>query len=75
MGTWIYPSVVDWLKASLLSIARKGPGLSRLNDWRNVAYATREKSAERLSYEILIKKYENYKTKHTDSLFTTELHD
>lgn len=50
----------DWLKASLLSIVRKRWSLSWLNHWRNSVYATREKSAVRLSNEILIKNYKNY---------------
>lgn len=42
------PSTVNWMEAdlnvSLLTIVRKGRGLSRLNDWRSPACFTREKS-------------------------------
>lgn len=59
--TWIYTLVIDWidadwLKLSLQLIARKGV-LSRLNDGRNPANVTREKSAGRLNYNILIKNH------------------
>lgn len=41
------PSDVDWmeadLKVRLLSIKRKRQSLSRINDWRSLAYTTREK--------------------------------
>ncbi len=46
---WFYPSVVDWMEAerlniSLHAILRKCWGSSRLNDWKSLAYVTREKS-------------------------------
>ncbi len=59
MGGGGYPSIVDCIELglSLWSIVRTGWSLSRLNDWKSLAYVTTEKSVISMKSGILVKNY------------------
>ncbi len=67
---WFFPLVVDWMQAdlNLQSILRKGRSLSGQN-WRNLPYNTREKSAISLKDGVVQYVNSEIKTK-----FTNETH-